>query len=273
MNLLKIHKQFYFKIPSKPLTPRVYVTQHKDSSTSQNSLAADFRWSTPTTINGVITKHIVYHWTSDKNGGHKSVELPATNRHFILNGLLPNSSYHFQVSACTAVGCGEKSDAVKAKADAVNPVPKLLRVTKASIVLTEVDSGGNVSIDITTAVESVALSFLAQDDRMFWINKEGSLIEWNKNDNNQVSIRKQNQNIRKNVELMQLNRTGYDLSLDWISRTLFITEADSSGQTGSIQAYQIDQRVQTELVTGRQTIRNIVADPYRSRIYKETLSA
>lgn len=84
-------------VPSKPLTPRVYVTQHKQSITSENSLAADFRWTLPEHLNGVITEFVVYSWKSGDENNKNTTSVPNTARHFNLHCLKPSMTYFFQV--------------------------------------------------------------------------------------------------------------------------------------------------------------------------------
>ncbi|XP_069131795.1 proto-oncogene tyrosine-protein kinase ROS-like isoform X3 [Argopecten irradians] len=239
-------------VPGKPLQPRVYVNPYKDAVTSHHALAADFRWMKPNVTNGLISQYNVSYWSmSVENGRVFVVTSPASSRHFILDNLLPNASYSFQVCACTVVGCGEKSNIIVAQQDVVRPVPKLLVATPTSIRMAEIDSSVNLTVAIETSVSPVAVTYQAQDNRMFWINGDGMLMESVNKDQN---------------PLVKLNNSGVDLSLDWISRTLFIVEVDRTRGTSTLGAYKLDQREYISLQERPQAIRAIVADPYTSNV-------
>ncbi|XP_021360876.1 proto-oncogene tyrosine-protein kinase ROS-like isoform X2 [Mizuhopecten yessoensis] len=239
-------------VPGKPLQPRVYVTPYKDALTSHHALAADFRWMKPNITNGPISHYNISHWSlSVGNGQVFVVTGPATARHFILDHLRPNASYSFQVCACTAVGCGEKSDIVVAQQDVVRPVPKLLVATATSIKMAEIDSSVNLTVAIETSVPSLAVTYQAQNNRKFWISEDGMLMESVNNDIH---------------PLMKLNRSGVDLSLDWISQTLYTAEVDHTRGISSLGAYKLDQGQYVSLQDRPQAIGAVVADPYTSNV-------
>jgi hypothetical protein len=89
---------FIFVAPSEPISPKVYVTQRKNAALSKLTLAADFRWSEPAQLNGVLSKQIVWYWQSDKPSMKSTTPLPQSARHFILDDLKGNVTYFFQVS-------------------------------------------------------------------------------------------------------------------------------------------------------------------------------
>lgn len=92
--------------PQEPLTPRVYVTQHKNASTSQHALAADFRWSTPHVTNGILSHHQITFWQKGHEDQKEVVEVSGTARHFILTPLTTSQTYFFQVNMYTESCCG-----------------------------------------------------------------------------------------------------------------------------------------------------------------------
>ena len=57
-----------------------------------------------------------------------------------------------------------------------------------------------------------------------------------------------------------LEATVVDMSVDWISRTLYIVE-DRDGE-GHIRSYEIDKDQQFEVIKRPHKIGNIVLDPY-----------
>lgn len=85
-------------MPSKPLTPRVFVTQSKASLGSETCTGALFRWASPEVSNGVIDQYVVKFWDTSSNQLIKKA-LAHTARHFSLDNCLEqNVTYSFQVS-------------------------------------------------------------------------------------------------------------------------------------------------------------------------------
>ena len=84
-------------MPGAPQAPKVYVTQRKNAASSKVTLAADFRWSEPDSINGILSHQHVYYWKSSKPHQVSSTTLSSSSRHFILDGLQGNTTYFFQV--------------------------------------------------------------------------------------------------------------------------------------------------------------------------------
>ncbi|KAL5011108.1 hypothetical protein ScPMuIL_013413 [Solemya velum] len=237
--------------PTKPQTPRVYVTQHRDATTSEHSLAADFRWSNPQTLNGILMQNRIhyYHHFDDSEPQEPQVEVVSgAARHFIYGALQHNTTYYFQVQACTPVGCGEMSDLVSARADAVNPVPKLLIASKSGIIIEDADSIGNSTVAIGSSPAS-AVSFLAQDNRILWM-KTNNILMVSSSDIKQ---------------LQKLNGTCRDVALDWVSRKLYIVERFPHKSV--IQSYFLDTKSYVSLFERENDIQNIIIDPYTSTLF------
>ncbi|KAL8573555.1 hypothetical protein ACOMHN_047826 [Nucella lapillus] len=239
--------------PQEPLTPRVYVTQHKNASTSYHALAADFRWSTPHVTNGVLNRHRITYWRSGHGGPEETVQVTGgTARHFILTPLVAAQTYFFHVVACTEVGCGPPSTTVSAVTDAVNPVPMLLIATSGRVSVSEFDSNLN-STTMLSQVSPSALAYLAQDNRTFWIERNDALF---------VS-----QNSDQKTELVEMRGRGSDLNLDWISRTLYVVENGEPAGASSIMGYHMDQGSYMRVIdTSDNTIGSVISDPYASKL-------
>ena len=84
-------------MPGTPQAPKVYVTQRKNAASSKVTLAADFRWSEPESINGILSHQHVFYWMSSEPHQVSSTTLSSSARHFILDGLRGNTTYFFQV--------------------------------------------------------------------------------------------------------------------------------------------------------------------------------
>ena len=94
--LLPLHP-FLPPAPTAPLSPDVYITQHKNASTLSQSLAADFHWMTPALTRGVLSHHYVTYWQGEVSGAKKVVKMKGTDRRFLLTKLDKSETYHFKV--------------------------------------------------------------------------------------------------------------------------------------------------------------------------------
>ena len=63
------------------------------------------------------------------------------------------------------------------------------------------------------------------------------------------------------LQLQDLNGTGKDLSMDWISRTLYTVEEESMTKS-RIMGYHIDQDTYEEILLRSKPVGSIVTDPY-----------
>lgn len=71
---------------------------------------------------------------------------------------------------------------------AVNPVPKLLVVSANQISIEEVDSVGNKTVVLEPIVSPMVATYLAQENRMFWVDKNNMLKEQSKQGQKKVTL-------------------------------------------------------------------------------------
>ncbi|XP_035828604.1 proto-oncogene tyrosine-protein kinase ROS [Aplysia californica] len=238
-------------IPTAPLSPEVYVNHHKNASTSQQSLAADFHWMSPQHTNGIISYHLVTYWMGDGPAGERTtVRVKGTGQHYILSPLVKSQTYHFKVVACTMAGCGPESVTKTIVTDAVSPKPTLLVATAKGVSLTEMDARLNSTV-LLNNVAPEAVTFLAQDlPRMFWVDIRNKLIEYSSGEKR---------------ELVDLKGNGRDVTIDWISRTLYTVE-NASPNRSNVMQFNMDHGGYSLLVSRPEHIGSVIADPYNSAI-------
>ncbi|XP_052809891.1 proto-oncogene tyrosine-protein kinase ROS-like isoform X2 [Mya arenaria] len=234
--------------PSQPVGPKVYVTQRKNAASSKQTLAADFRWSEPAELNGILSQQHVYYWQSNSPDDRTKANLSPSARHFILDNLQGNITYYFQVECCTAVGCGPRSAIVNATTDAVNPVPRLIIATKGGIMVGEADNIRNTSVTMATK-SVVALAHLSQEDRYFWITREGYVEQFPS---------------QQRKKLLQLDSEGHHMTLDWVSRSLYVTRSNQSH--GAIFRYEMDKGIHSVVIERPAPIGKIAVDPFTSSL-------
>uniref|UniRef100_A0A1X7UVJ7 Uncharacterized protein n=1 Tax=Amphimedon queenslandica TaxID=400682 RepID=A0A1X7UVJ7_AMPQE len=83
-------------------------------------------WNSPTIPNGIITVYVIRYRESTSTGPYNITN--TTNTHYIIVGLIPNTSYTIGVRAYTSIGPGEWTDRDYATAEI--PVVETFSVTK-----------------------------------------------------------------------------------------------------------------------------------------------
>ena len=64
-------------------------------------------------------------------------------------------------------------------------------------------------------------------------------------------------------QLVEMSGTGRDLSLDWISRTLYVVENSDERGASSIMGYHMDQALYTQVIGSKdRSIGAVISDPY-----------
>ncbi|GFR72269.1 tyrosine-protein kinase receptor [Elysia marginata] len=231
----------------------VYITQHKNASTLQQTLAADFHWMTPALTCGVLSYHYVNYWRGEGDEStavKKVVKMRGTDRRFLLTNLAKSETYQFKVQACTETGCGPFSDTVVRKTDALNPIPTLLVASSQGLSRLKLLTKMN-STSLLGDVKPESVTFLAQEsDRLFWLDYTDKLCE-----NSESPFE----------ELADLNAKGKALTIDWISRTVYTVESAGPGQS-HIKQYNIDRGGHRQLLSRPAEVGSIVADPYTSSL-------
>lgn len=61
-------------------------------------------------------------------------------------------------------------------------------------------------------------------------------------------------------QLIKLDGVGKDMSIDWISRTLYVVE--EMGDLNRIMAFDIDKRMYREIMNRSVSVGSVLSDPY-----------
>ncbi|KAK3786751.1 hypothetical protein RRG08_000957 [Elysia crispata] len=244
--------------PTAPRSPDVYIIRHKKVSSGPQTLAADFHWMTPALTRGILSHHYVTYWrgeVAENRAIKKVVKMKGTDRRFLLTDLAKSETYQFKVQACTNAGCGPYSDTVIRKTDALNPIPTLLVASSAGLsslkLLNEIKSSS-----LLADVKPESVTFLAREkDRLFWLDHANKLC---------------GDSDTPYDELGKLNGVGVDVTIDWISHTLYTVVTADNGES-IIKQYYIDKEshpklLSKQLISRQAAVSNIIADPYTSSL-------
>lgn len=137
----------------------------------------------------------------------------ATTLEFTAHELLPNTTYYFQVQAHTEIGAGHFTDFITVSTAYENPVPQILVATMDAVRLSDLDQEINYTITRHIAIE---VSYLATEDKIYWINDMQELVTSEMNGTNATKI-------------LALNHTAQSLCIDWVAKNLYWSESRESG--------------------------------------------
>ncbi|XP_065345977.1 proto-oncogene tyrosine-protein kinase ROS isoform X2 [Cloeon dipterum] len=202
--------------PSAPQSPRVFVSLHRPSPVSTNvTVKVIFRWKPPLEPNGVILSYRlrICKWLDpgDNDQECENIHLESHIFEYAMHHLLTYMEYNLQIWASTDAGEGNGSEVVWLDTSVEKPVPQLLVVRKEEITVLDLDTL-NTSYAITLRDSVSAVTYLASDEVIFWLSKEGREIS---------SCRINCSNPSK---VHQLVNPGSNLVVDWVARKLYWSE-------------------------------------------------
>lgn len=174
----------------------------------------------PQFSNGVILGYIVKCWYITNDAEIllcDSLDTSPSKLEFTLNDLLPKMTYYFQVQAYTEIGVGAYTDIINISTENENPLPQLLIITKDMVQISDLDQQVNHSINQQFIRE---LTYLAADDKIFWINEMQELVTSMMNGENTTKI-------------LSLNNPANSICVDWVTRNLYWTESSYKKSNGS----------------------------------------
>ncbi|KAL1458803.1 hypothetical protein MTO96_043454, partial [Rhipicephalus appendiculatus] len=242
--------------PTEPLQPRVFVS-HKSSPLRQRSvIEAEFRWARPQHPNGVIESHRVNCWFF-KDGSIstlcRNVRVSGDALCYSITDLLPNTTYYFQVGAATRAGEGPMSEVVQMSTAREHPVPRLLLAKTDAVKLSDVDLHQERLLS-SKASRPVALAYLGQDGRVFWLEEKGLLMA-SALDGSNISV------------VHSLPSAGTSLAIDWVGRYLYWTENRRSTGQSSIIVMDLNQGHNFySVLNSSEHINSVEVDPFTSTL-------
>ncbi|XP_025159700.1 proto-oncogene tyrosine-protein kinase ROS isoform X2 [Harpegnathos saltator] len=240
--------------PSEPTYPRTYVEFCKRVLSENVDIFATFRWSKPQFTNGLIQGYTVQScW--EEIGNCKNHSVAGTTLEFTAHGLLPNTTYYFQVRAHTEIGAGPWTNFTSVLIASENPVPQILVATMDAVKLADLDQKINYTITRHIAIE---VSYSVLENKMYWINDMQELVTSEMNGANATKI-------------LALNNTAQSLCIDWVAKNLYWSE--SSAENGGrimkldLTMWQVGVVKYENIVRRGRNILNLDILPSRGSLY------
>ncbi|XP_064488538.1 proto-oncogene tyrosine-protein kinase ROS-like isoform X2 [Ornithodoros turicata] len=243
-------------VPTAPLQPRVFSSHRTSPFESEIVVRAEFRWAPPKHPNGIISGYRIDCWYfrgQQKVVPYRNVKVGGSSLSYHFKELLPNTTYYFQVGAATETGEGPMSDVVHLSTSEERPVPRLLLAKTDAVKLSDVDCHEEMLLS-SKASHPVAVAYLAQDERVFWLEEKGLLVSSGLDGSNITVIH-------------SLPFSGTSLSVDWVGRYLYWTETDRSTKQSSIVRMDLNQGYRlSSVLNSSSPITSVEVDPFSSSL-------
>ncbi|KAH9381223.1 hypothetical protein HPB48_014466 [Haemaphysalis longicornis] len=239
-------------VPTAPLQPRVFVSHKTSPLRVRSAIEAEFRWAAPQHPNGVIDNHRVNCWFF-KDGNIRTlcqnVRVAGDALQYRITDLLPNTTYYFQVGAATRAGEGPMSEVVQMSTAREHPVPRLLLAKTDAVKLNDVDLRQERLLS-SKASRPVALAYLGQDAKVFWLEEKGLLMA-SAMDGSNISV------------VHSLPSVGTSLAIDWVGRYLYWTQNKRSTRQSSIIVMDLNQGYNfRSVLNSSDAINSVEVDPF-----------
>ncbi|XP_049298477.1 protein sevenless isoform X2 [Anopheles funestus] len=217
--------------PSVPVAPRAYIQHHYLPGTHELSTGIVFRWSPPTEPNGPVVAYRVDCWSSydetkrrvlmdgvEVHNGHTELLIP--------EAVQPNMTYYLQVRMCNVDHNGDPSEIRSISLRDGRPLPLVYVATHDQILLLDLDMRKNITI-VATAVPAMLLTELRYERKLFWVNVNGELFMHDDADGKR--------------KLAQVPSRATALTVDWVSRTVYVRAQTPSGNGSTLHAYDLNR--------------------------------
>uniref|UniRef100_A0A182VVI6 Tyrosine-protein kinase receptor n=1 Tax=Anopheles minimus TaxID=112268 RepID=A0A182VVI6_9DIPT len=217
--------------PSVPVSPRAFIQHHYLPGTHELSTGIVFRWSPPTQPNGPIVAYRVDCWSSvDETKRRVLLDgMEVRNRRtelLIPEAVQPNMTYYLQVRVCNVDHNGDPSEVRTIGLRDGRPLPLLYVATHDQILLLDLDLLKSTPI-VATAVPAMLLAELRHERKLFWVNVNGELFMHDDADGKR--------------KLAQVPSRATALTVDWVSRTVYVRAQTPSGNGSTLHAYDLNR--------------------------------
>uniref|UniRef100_A0A182SVI8 Tyrosine-protein kinase receptor n=1 Tax=Anopheles maculatus TaxID=74869 RepID=A0A182SVI8_9DIPT len=217
--------------PSAPVAPRAYIQHHYLPGTHELTTGIVYRWSPPTEPNGPIVAYRVDCWSSYGDTERRvlldGVEVRSMPTELLIpEPVQPDLTYFLQVRVCNIDHNGDLSEVRSIGLRDGRPLPLLYVATKDHILLLDLDLRKKTPI-VTTAIPATLLAELRHERKLFWVNVNGELFMHDEADGKR--------------KLAQVPSRPTALTVDWITRTVYVRSQTPSGNGSTLHAYDLNR--------------------------------
>ncbi|XP_050074144.1 protein sevenless [Anopheles maculipalpis] len=217
--------------PSVPVAPRAYIQHHYLPGTHVLTTGLVFRWSPPTEPNGPIVAYRVDCWSSYDETKRRvlldGVEVRNRRTELLIpEPVQPDITYYLQVRVCNVDHNGDPSEVRSISLRDGRPLPLLYVATNDQILLVDLDLRESTPI-VATAIPAILLAELRHERKLFWVNVNGELFMHDDADGKR--------------KLAQVPSRATALTVDWITRTVYVRSQTPSGNGSTLHAYDLNR--------------------------------
>lgn len=202
--------------PSQPTNPRVFLTHNHNPLDDGLNLEALFRWSPPTDPNGPISNYKIFCWFVEGIENitvYDGITAPSDQLEKKVKNLVQNVTYYFRVQAVSTAGIGKPSDIIGIHTSSRKPVPRVFISNGEEIQLIDLDTKQTYVV-VNTGSPVHHLAYVANEDRILWINENNELISYNQ---------------KTKTKLATCSGQVLALTVDWVQRLVYWSQSEVNG--------------------------------------------
>lgn len=213
--------------PTKPMAPRVFLSHTYDIINGGMNITATLRWNPPSSPNGPLVAYKVNCWYEKdemKNTVLWNAEVPAVLNEKIIDNLVEDATYFFEISACSTVEMGNFTAPLSIHTKTERPIPRVLVSTTEAIWVVDLDLQRS-DIIIKTRNPAIHLAYMSLHKELFWIDETFDVM----------TIKDGNRYKLCNASMQVLSMT-----VDWIERVIYWSQVEKEGGS-SLYAYDLNK--------------------------------
>lgn len=199
--------------PSKPTSPRLFLTHSYDVLNGGLNITATLRWNPPISPNGPLVAYKINCWY-DKDGitgtALWNADVPADRNEKIIGNLLANATYFIEICASSSVGMGNFTAPLSINTNHERPVPHVMVATSDAIWAIDLDLQQEEMV-VKTRTPATHMAYIGLHRELFWIDEAFNVM----------ALKNGNRYRLCNASMQVLS-----MGVDWIERQIYWSQID-----------------------------------------------
>lgn len=240
--------------PSQPTNPRIFLSHSYDMLNDRLNITATLRWNPPSASNGPLLAYKINSWYENDSGKNvvmqmQNVTVAADVNEMVLENLVTNATYFFEISACSSVEMGKFTPPLSIHTNAERPIPRVLVSTSEAILSVDLDLKSTETV-VKTRSPATHLAYMSLHNELFWVDESFDLM----------TLKEGHRHKLCNASVQVLSMT-----VDWISRVIYWSQID--GNSGSaLLAYNLNKNTLEYVIRQAGFIYGLTAVPQQQMV-------